>query len=806
MMTVCFAEKGKSVTNNIFRKDKFTFLDGAMGTLLLQTGLGAGDFPEIHNFNNPDIVKGFYQDYIEAGSEIITSSTFSSNEFKMKGFEYSFKESIKQGIKVAKSAVSGQKVALDIGPIGQLMEPMGTLSFEEAYNMFAAQVLVGAACGADLVLIETMTDLYEAKAAVLAVKENCDLPVACTLSFQKDGRTLSGADPLTAVMVLEGLGVDAIGVNCSLGPVEMIPIIEQFVKYAGVPVIAQPNAGMPELVNGETVYSMTPKDFGISIRRMAEIGVAIFGGCCGTSPGFIKQAKEAVNDMSPVEIKTDRVTAVSSGSRSVIIGNDVTVIGERINPTGRKKLKEALRTENYDPVLIEAVNQRNAGAAILGVNAGLPDIDEKETLTAMVREIQAVVDLPLDIDSTDPEVIEAALRVYNGKALVNSVNGEEKSIKAVMPLVKKYGACVLGLTLDERGIPETAEGRLGIAEKILKAADLYGIKRENVLIDCLVLTVSTQQQIAVETVRAVRMVKEKLGVKTVLGISNISFGLPKRDVLNSTYLAMALTCGLDAPIINPLSPSVMNVVGSFRVLSNMDIGSEAYIDAYADMSRSAVTDPVSGTGTKLKKSTLESLVIDGLKNEVALKTEEMLKTEDPMMIVEKYLLPAMDAVGERYEKCQIFLPQLIRAAETVKKAFAVINNRLSVKDKKSLIKGKIILATVKGDIHDIGKNIVKVLLENYGYQIIDLGKDVSPEEIVETAKKEGVKLVGLSALMTTTVKNMEDTINSLREQNISCTVMVGGAVLTREYADMIKADHYAHDARDAVRIAEMVFK
>jgi len=794
------------VIDIIFRKDKFVFLDGAMGTQLLKAGLGMGDFPEINNFNNSDIVRGIYRKYIEAGAEIITTNTFSSNAFKMKDFEYNFEESIKKGIEVAKSAVSGQKVAFDIGPIGQLMEPMGTLSFEAAYNLFAAQVKVGAASGADLVLIETMTDLYEAKAAVLAVKENCDLPVVCTLSFQKDGRTLSGADPLTAVMVLEGLGIDAIGVNCSLGPAEMIPIVEQFVKYATIPVIAQPNAGMPELVKGETVYSMDPESFAENMRKMAEIGVSVFGGCCGTSPEFIKQSKEAVNGLRPLETTADRITAVSSGSRSVVIGNDVTVIGERINPTGKKKLKEALRNRDFDPVLIEAVQQKNAGAMILGVNAGLPEVDEKETLAAMIREIQAVVDLPLDIDSTNPEAVENALRVYNGKALVNSVNGEERSIKAVLPLVKKYGACVLGLTLDEGGIPETAEGRLAIAEKILKAADFYGIKRENVLIDCLVLTASTQQQTVMETVRAVRMVKEKLGVKTVLGISNISFGLPGRDFLNSTFLAMALTCGLDAPILNPLSAAVMNVVNSFRVLANMDKGSEDFVAACAGTIPAEVTGPSSGAGTRIRERTLKDLVIDGLKNEAAAKTVEMLKTQEPMKIVEKYLLPAMDAVGERYEKGQIFLPQLMQAAETVKNAFAVINNRLSLKDKKNLIKGKIILATVKGDIHDIGKNIVKVLLENYGYQIIDLGKDVSPEKIVETAKNEDVKLVGLSALMTTTVKNMEDTITSLREQKVPCIVMVGGAVLTREYADMIKADYYAHDAREAVKIAGMVFK
>lgn len=796
--------------DNMFTGNKWVFFDGAMGTMLQKAGLAAGDFPEVNNFKNPDTVAGIYRQYIEAGAEIITTNTFSSNKFKMKDFEYGFEASIRKGVAVAKSAVSTQKVALDIGPIGQLMAPMGMLSFEDAYQMFADQIKIGADAGADLVLIETMTDLYEAKAAVLAAKENCDLPVVCTLSFQKDGRTLSGADPLTAIMVLAGLGLDAIGVNCSLGPVEMIPIIEQFVRYANIPVIAQPNAGMPELVKGETVYNMGPEEFGVSIGKMAALGVSVFGGCCGTNPDFIKEAKKAVSCLEVVTVSPERITAVSSGSKSVVLGNDVSVIGERINPTGKKKLKEALRTRNFDYILNEAVNQRNAGAEILDVNAGLPEIDEKEVMVKIVQEIQAVVDLPLQIDSTDPEVVEAALRIYNGKALVNSVNGEEKSLKAILPLVKKYGACVLGLTLDEDGIPETAAGRFAIAEKIVAAADTFGIKREDVLIDCLVLTASTQQPAVMETLKAVRMVKEKLGVKTILGVSNVSFGLPRRDILNSTYLAMALACGLDAPIINPLSGPMMDVVHSFRVLANMDSGSESFVAAYANTqapeAAASAAGPASGIGTVSGQRTLKEIVIDGLRNEAAAETERLLETEDPMKIIEGDLMPALDEVGERYEKGRIFLPQLMQAAETVKKAFDVIKSRISVSDKNGLIKGKIILATVKGDIHDIGKNIVKVLLENYGYQIIDLGKDVSPETVVETAKKEKVKLVGLSALMTTTVKSMEDTITALKREGVPCMVMVGGAVLTPEYADMIRADHYARDAQEAVRIAGMVFK
>jgi len=796
--------------NDIFTREKFTFFDGAMGTMLLKAGLATGDFPELNNFNNPEIVRDIYQQYIDAGAEIITTNTFSSNAFKMQDFDHSFVDSVKKGVAVAKSAVSTQKVALDIGPIGQLMVPMGTLSFAEAYDMFAAQIEAGAAAGADLVLVETMTDLYEAKAAVLAAKEICDLPVVCTLSFQKDGRTLSGADPLTAILTLEGLGLDVIGVNCSLGPVEMIPIIKQFVRFASVPVIAQPNAGMPELVKGETLYNMRADDFGSSIREMAELGVLVFGGCCGTNPEFIRSARRAVSALKPATVHPERITAVSSGSQTVVLGDDVAVIGERINPTGKKKLKAALRTRDFDYILNEAVNQRNAGAKILDVNAGLPEIDEKEIMMKIIQEIQAVVDLPLQIDSTDPKVIEAALRIYNGKALVNSVNGEEKSMKAIFPLVKKYGACVLGLTLDESGIPETAAGRFAIAEKIIQVADTYGIRREDVLIDCLVLTASTQQPAVMETLRAVRMVKEKLGAKTILGVSNVSFGLPRRDILNSTYLAMALACGLDAPIINPLSVPMMAAVHAFRVLANRDRDSESFVAAYADTRAPAVQTAAAGlpaeTGSGPGERSLREIVIDGLRNEAAAMTEKRLETEDPMKIIEKDLMPALDVVGEKYEKGQIFLPQLMQAAETVKKAFDVIKSRISTVDENGLVKGKIILATVKGDIHDIGKNIVKVLLENYGYQIIDLGKDVAPETVVEIARKEKVKLVGLSALMTTTVKSMEDTIAALKNEGVPCIVMVGGAVLTQEYADMIKADHYARDAQEAVRIAGMVFK
>lgn len=788
------------MSRNIFSKDGFIFFDGAMGTMLQKAGLKVGDLPEVYNFSKPEVVMSFYQAYIDAGADILTTNTFSSNELKLKNSGYFVEDSVSKGIEIAKRAAKGKMVALDIGPIGQLMEPMGTLSFDRAYEMFARQVKAGTGAGADLILIETMTDLYEAKAAVLAAKENSSFPVICTLSFQQDGRTLSGADPLTAVTVLEGLGVDALGVNCSLGPAEMVPIVEQFLAYAHVPIIVQPNAGLPKLVKGETVYDMSPEEFAQHIKIMAEKGVRIVGGCCGTRPEFIKESRARLEGMSPVKLKPESVTAVSSGSRTVIIGDNVTVIGERINPTGRKKLKEALKTKNFDYILNEAVSQRNAGANILDINVGLPEIDEKKAMLKVVREVQAIVGLPLQIDSTKPDVIEAGVRYYNGKPLINSVSGEPKSLERILPIVKKYGACVVGLTLDKNGVPESAEGRVDIAKKILKAADSYGIPRWNVLIDCLVLTASAQQQAAVETLRALEIIKGELDVKTVLGISNVSFGLPRRDILNRTYLGMALATGLDAPIINPMASDMMETISAFRTLANKDKGAKEYISIFA------------GTGAQaIKKNApaardLKEIVINGIRDEAASKTKELLRTEDSMNIMETYLMPALEVVGSKYEKGEIFLPQLIQSAETVKKAFEVIKAHFSKESIQQITRGKIVLATVKGDVHDIGKNIVKILLENYGFEVLDLGKDVPTEEVVSMAKEHNIKLVGLSALMTTTVKSMKDTISALRQENIQCGVMVGGAVLNEEYADMIGADFYARDAQGAIGIAQKVFK
>lgn len=785
---------------NLLNRDGFVFFDGAMGTMLQKAGLELGDFPEKYNFTMPDTVQAIYREYIEAGAEILTSNTFSSNDYKLQGSGISVEDAITKGIEIARQAAGDRLVALDIGPTGQLLAPMGTLSFDEAYALFRKQAVAGEKAGADVVLIETMTDLYEAKAAVLAVKENCRLPVICTVSFQQDGRTLSGADPLTCILVLEGLGVDVIGINCSLGPVEMIPIVETYLHYAHVPVIVQPNAGMPRLEAGETVFSMAPQTFADNLFKMAQMGVKLIGGCCGTTPDYIRETRKRVEGIKPLRPVPQPLTAVTSGARTVVMGEDITVIGERINPTGKKKLKEALRQQDYDYILNEAVNQKEAGALILDVNCGLPEIDEQAVMVKVIREIQAIIDLPLQIDSTRAEVIEKGLRYYNGKALVNSVNGEAKSLETILPVVKKYGACVLGLTLDEDGIPPTAEGRFRIAEKILGAVKAHGIPEQNLLIDCLVLTASAQQEAVMETVKAVRMVKERLGLKTILGISNVSFGLPRRDILNRTYLAMALACGLDAPILNPMSVDMMETVNGFRVLANMDRESKDFISAYSASSPQAAVS----TGAKQDRP-LEEVVVNGIREEAAKKTRELLAAESPMDIIEKRLMPALDNVGSRYEKGEIFLPQLMQSAETVKRAFEIIKDHFSKTGGEHVSRGKVLLATVKGDIHDIGKNIVKLLLENYGYDVVDMGKDVAPEAVLQGARDHGAGLIGLSALMTTTLKSMEETISLLHDSKLPCKVMVGGAVLNPDYAEKIKADFYGKDAGEAIRIAKQVY-
>ncbi|MFD3158551.1 homocysteine S-methyltransferase family protein [Haloimpatiens sp. FM7330] len=786
---------------NLLGKE-FILFDGAMGTMLQQRGLKAGDIPETFNIIHPEIITSIHQKYIESGANIITANTFGANEYKLKKTGYTVEEIITKAVELAQKAKGDKNVALDIGPIGQLMEPMGTLSFEKAYEMFKREVRAGVKAGCDLILIETISDIYEAKAAVLAAKENSDLPVFCTMTFGEDGRTLTGTDPLTMVMVLEGLGVDVLGINCSLGPKKILPLVEKIIKYSSTPVMVQPNAGLPKVEGDKTVYDCTPEQFSSYIKTMAEKGAIVFGGCCGTNEKYIEESKKVLKDILPMKISQKKITAVTSSSKTVIFGKNLRIVGERLNPTGRKKLKEALRNNKVDYILKEALNQKEEGADILDVNAGLPEIDEKEVMVKLVKEIQSITNIPLQIDSSNADVIENAVRIYNGKPIINSVNGTEEVMEKIFPIVKKYGACVIGLTLDENGIPPKAEDRVRIAEKIVTTAKRYGIPKENIFIDCLVLTASAQQAEVMETIKAVKLIKEKVKVNTLLGVTNISYGLPNRDSLNSTFLIMAMQNGLNASILNTSKKEIMDSIYAFNVLTNVDKNAQNYVERYSNVDKkSAAVNNFSMN----EYEKLEEIVIHGLKDQVCKKTEKLLETMECMEIVNKHLIPVLDIVGEKYEKGEIFLPQLIQSAETVKEAFQIIKNNISESTDEKISKGKIILATVKGDIHDIGKNIVKVLLENYGFEVVDLGKDVPIECVVETAKKENIKLIGLSALMTTTVKSMEDTIKALRENKVNCSVFVGGAVLNQEYADMIGADYYAKDAKQSVDIARKFF-
>ncbi len=780
--------------------NNFLLFDGAMGTMLQKYGIKRGELPESYNILHPEIIEKIHLEYLDVGSDIITTNTFGANRYKLKNTLYSVEDIVGSAVRIARNAAKDKLVALDIGPIGQLMQPLGTLSFSDAYDTFAEQIKIGAKEGADIIIIETMSDIYEAKAAILAAKENSSLPVICTMSYQCNGRTLTGTDPLTMVNIIQSLGVDALGVNCSLGPNEMLPIITEILKYSSIPVIVQPNAGLPKLKNGEAFYDVHAHEFAEYAKIMAEMGVTIFGGCCGTTSEHIKDIYEMLKELKPVKRNVKKITAVSSPSLTVVLGEDIRVIGERINPTGKKKLKEALKNNNLDYILKEGINQRDAGADILDVNVGLPEIDELAVMVEVIKELQSVVNLPLQIDSVRPDVIEAAVRIYNGKPLINSVNGKNETMDAVFPIVKKYGACVIGLTIDESGIPSTAEGRLKVAKKIVKRAAEYGIDKSDIIIDCLVLTASAQQSEVKETIRAVQLVKNTLGVKTTLGVSNVSFGLPRRGILNRTFLAAALTAGLDAPILNPLSEDMMSTINAFNVLWNNDIASKKYIDGYSTFEGNTATKEI------VANKDLKSIIIDGMKEEASKITKELLKTMTEMEVVNTYLIPSLDIVGQKYESGEIFLPQLLQSAETVKKSFQIIKERMMESTDKKISKGTIVLATVRGDIHDIGKNIVKILLENYGFDVIDLGKDVHEDVVVEAVRSGNIKLVGLSALMTTTVRSMGETIKALRDNNLDCTVLVGGAVLNEEYAKMIGADYYAKDATQTVKFARKLFK
>lgn len=778
--------------------------------MLQAYGLEPGEPPALLAVTNPELITSIHRQYVEAGADILYANTFGTNRYKLEGYGYSPGQIIDSAIKAARAACKEDTlVALDVDPLGELLEPMGTLTFEEAYDAFCEVAKQGEASGADLIVIETMTDLYEVKAAVLAAKEQTNLPVMVSMTFEETGRTFTGTSIECMTAVLEGLGVDAVGINCSLGPVEIFPLAEKMCQLTDLPVFVKPNAGLPDPRTG--AYTIGPEEFARAMAEYRHLGIAMAGGCCGTTPDYIARMKAVFAGMERKQrTPSARESCVCSATNCAAIDH-VTVIGERINPTGKKRLKQALIEEDYDYLLSQAVQQADAGAQVLDVNVGIPDIEEARVLPAVVKKIQAVTDLPLQIDSSDPAAIEAALRVYNGKAIVNSVNGEEKSLSSILPVVKKYGAAVVGLTLDENGIPSKAEDRLAIAGRILKRTMDLGIPKKDVFIDCLTLTASAQQAEVKETLKAVRMVKEELGLHTVLGVSNISFGLPCRPLVNRTFLALAMENGLDLPIINPNDEDMMGTIFAFEMLHNRDENARNFIERYHDVSLGTMTRGSDDSGTRsggMPEGTENELfhaLEKGMKGETVHAVQKLLETKDEMAVVNDYLIPALDKVGQGFEKGTIFLPQMMQAATAAQGGFEVIKERLAASGKAGVSKGQVVIATVKGDIHDIGKNIVKVIMENYGFEMIDLGRDVPAETIVNTVVEKNIQLVGLSALMTTTLKSMEETIAAVRAAAPDCKFLVGGAVLTPDYAEKIGADYYCKDAMKSVEAAKEVF-
>ena len=806
----------------VLRGERHLLFDGGMGTMLQAAGLQAGEIPELLNFSNPQEITDIHRAYVEAGTEVVTTNTFGANRLKL-GDTASVEDVFAAAVGCARAS-GAHYVAGDIGPLGALLRPMGTLSFDDAYGYFAEEVRAAVQAGVDLFIIETMTDLLEIKAAVLACKENSDLPVFATMTFEEDGRTFLGTSPEIAAVTLDALGADVVGINCSLGPASLRPFAQRMLAVTEKPVLVQANAGLPHVEDGRTVYDIHPAEYAQAVQGMVEDGVGLIGGCCGTNPDYIRLLADIIRDRAPQPRHLEPTLTVTSAQSMVslpIAGHQIAVIGERINPTGKKRLKEALRAGDYDYVVSQGISQQEQGADILDVNVGLPDIDETSVIQDVVERLSAATLLPLQIDSTSPEALEAAVRRCPGKPIINSVNGKRENMDAVLPIAARYGANVIGLALDEDGIPETAEKRLEIATRIVEESARYGIPASRILIDCLVMTASTDQRQAQETLKAMRLVKEKLGVKCAAGVSNISFGLPQRPLLNSTFLAAAFGAGLDAPIMNPGSERYMDVVRSYRVLNGEDAGSEAFIARYATWvdpykgGAGAAGAGAAGAGTSPSSSASASaadtdatdpirhLVISGRKGEVAAATRGLLKTHDPMELINGYFIPALDEVGVRFDKGEFFLPQLMASAEAARVGFDTIKELMPASSMAE--KGKIVVATVKGDIHDIGKNIVKMLLDNYGYTVFDLGRDVDPQVILDTVRERNIHLVGLSALMTTTVKNMEETIELLHRELPDVKVLVGGAVLTPEYAKQIGADYYAKDAAESARIAEEVF-
>ena len=793
-----------------YLKNNIVYLDGGMGTLLQAQGLTPGEHPEKWNVSHPEIITDIHKNYFNSGSNVVCTNTFGANSLKFNDSE--LEEIIKSAISNAKKArelsdTTHEKfIALDIGPTGKLLKPLGDLDFEDAVSVFSKTVKLGVKYGVDLVLIETMNDSYETKAALLAVKENCDLPILVSNAYNEDGKLMTGASPAAMVALLEGMGATAIGANCSLGPKQLAKVAEELLENASVPVLLKPNAGLPEIVDGKTKFNVTPEEFAEDVTKLIKKGLRVVGGCCGTTPDYIKALTEKSKDLKPLEIENKNLTVVSSYTKAVKFLNTPILIGERINPTGKKRFKQALIENDISYILNEGVSQQEKGVHILDVNVGLPDIDENTMLKNTVCELQAVIDLPLQIDTADVTAMENALRIYNGKALINSVNGKEESMKAIFPLVKKYGGIVVALTLDENGIPETAEGRVEIAKNILNVAKEYGIEKNNIIFDTLAMTISADPKAANETLKALNIIKNELGCHTSLGVSNVSFGLPNRDVINSVFFSLALENGLSGAIMNPYSAEMMKTYYTFNALKGLDENCADYISVAENFSSTVIESKKETTSVSDNSaSELMTSVIKGFKEKAGESTKELLKTKAPLDIVNNEIIPALNEVGIGYENKTIYLPQLLMSAEAAKSSFETIKEFMSNSEKTSS-KGKIVIATVKGDIHDIGKNIVKLLLENYGFDVIDLGKDVPPETVAQKAIDTNAKLVGLSALMTTTVPAMEETIKLLKEKAPLCKVVVGGAVLTQEYADKIGADKYAKDAMETVRFAEEIFK
>ncbi len=787
-------------------QNELVYIDGGLGSSLIKMGLPSGMAPEKWNIKEPLNIVSLHKAYIDAGAQILTTNTFGANELKLEDDEYSLEELVTSAVENAKKAITecskvqGEDVyvGLSVGPCGKLLEPLGELKFEEAVSAFSKTIEFGEKAGADLVIIETMSDTYEAKAALLAAKESCSLPVFVSVAYDEKEKLMTGADPSAVVAMLEGLKADAIGINCGLGPHQMKNIAKKYTELSSIPVFVSPNAGMPKSVDGKTVYDVDAQEFSSVMKEIAELGVHGLGGCCGTTPEYIKATAEKTKDIKAKEIEKKNLTVVSSYTKAVEFENAPVIVGERINPTGKKKLKEALRENRLDYILNEAVSQQEKGAKVLDINVGLPEIDEVKTLTDTVKAVQAVSDLPLQLDSSDPVALEQAMRIYNGKPMINSVNGKQSSMDSVFPLVKKYGGVVVALTLDENGIPKTADERVAIAKKIIKEAEKYGIDKKDIVVDALAMAVSSDKDSAKTTIESVRKLTEEVKVKTILGVSNISFGLPNREMLNSSFLTLCFENGLSSAIMNPLSNKMMEAYLSFCALKGLDDNFESYI-AFANGEEA--TNVKAETAVDM---TLSYAIEKGFSSKAYDIALSLVKSEDPLDIINQRIIPALNTVGEGFEKNTVFLPQLLMSAEAAKSAFDAVKTAIKESDSKS--SDKVVLATVEGDIHDIGKNIVKVLLENYGFEVIDLGKDVKPHLVLDTVLENDVTLVGLSALMTTTVVAMEETIKLIKEKAPLCRVVVGGAVLTQEYADMIGADHYAKDAMETVRYAQEHFE